>query len=316
LQFEHQLECSLADMSASQMRVEDRLVGASNWTPWKERIVFALEDLELWDIVEAPVPVIPVTTPILLAEFRKRNNQAKRTISDAVKDHIIPHLIGKTYAYEVWATLCKLYQSSNENQKMVLHDRPRGIRMLKDESVTSFLGRYTQIRDKLGAVREVVDPNSMVSTAINSFTKPWGPFVHGIVAREVMPTWERMWDDFVQEETRLVEEASGQRQQQQQQSGQGDEDLALWTKGKKKVDRGGRQGPKFGAPPQGGGGESNNGQKRDMSKVKCFVCKKLGHYVGQCPNTKKKRGGTAATAKEAKFQTHFERECAFIICCT
>jgi len=37
----------------------------------------------------------------------------------------------------------------------------------------------------------------MVRTALNSVTKPWGPFVHGIVAREVMPTWERMWDDFV-----------------------------------------------------------------------------------------------------------------------
>jgi hypothetical protein len=49
-----------------------------------------------------------------------------------------------------------------------------------------------------------VDPNSMVRTALNSFTKPWGPFVHGIIVGEVMPTWERMWDDFVQEETRLV----------------------------------------------------------------------------------------------------------------
>jgi hypothetical protein len=57
-----------------------------------------------------------------------------------------------------------------------------------------------------------------------------------------------MWDDFVQEETRLVTEASGQ----QRQSSQGDEDLALWTKGKNKAGWGGRHGPKFGAPPQGG----------------------------------------------------------------
>jgi hypothetical protein len=81
--------------------------------------------------------------------------------------------------------------------------------MLEDELVTSFLGRYTQIRDELGAVREVVNPNSLVRTALNNFTKPWGPFVRSIVAREVMPKWERMWDDFVQEETRLVAEASG-----------------------------------------------------------------------------------------------------------
>jgi hypothetical protein len=54
------------------------------------------------------------------------------------------------------------------------------------------LGRYTQIRDELRAVREVVDPNSMVKINLNNFTKPWGPFVCGIVSKEVMPTWERM----------------------------------------------------------------------------------------------------------------------------
>jgi hypothetical protein len=74
----------------------------------------------------------------------------------------------------------------------------------------------------------------MVRTTLNNFTKPWGPFFHGIVAREIMPTWERMWDDFVQEETRHTSETSGQ-----QQTLQGDEDLALWTKGKKKTDKGG-----------------------------------------------------------------------------
>jgi hypothetical protein len=112
-------------MSASQMRVEDRLAGASNWSSWKARMVFVLEDLELWDIVEAVVPAIPVTAPVLVAEYRKRNNKAKMTISDVVRDHIIPHLTLKAWAYEMWASLRKLYQSSNENRKMVFHDRLR-----------------------------------------------------------------------------------------------------------------------------------------------------------------------------------------------
>ena len=160
--------------------------------------------------------------------------------------------------------------------------------MLKDESVSSFLARFTQIRDEHGAVGEVIQHNSLVRQALHSFTKPWGPFVRGIVAREALPTWERMWDDFVQEEIRLASEASGQRQQQ---TGQGEEDLALWAKGKKKAGRGGRQGPKTGGQQQrsGGGAESGSGQSgsgqssghgggqgRDMSKVKCFVCKNSG----------------------------------------
>jgi hypothetical protein len=233
-----------------------------------------------------------------VADFRKRNNKEKRTICDVVRDHIIPHLMGKTYAYEMWASLCKLYESSNENRKLVLHDRLRSIRMLEDESVTSFLGRYTQIRDELGAVGEVVNPNSLVRTTMNSFTKSWGPFVHGIVSREVMPTWERMWDDFVQEEIRLAAKASGQ----QQQSVSGDEDLSLWTKGKKKTGRGGRQGPKFGAPPQGGESSNNSGYKRDMSTVRCFSCGEMGHYAGQCPKKKKKKQDVSAmTTEEIEF---------------
>jgi hypothetical protein len=118
-----------------------------------------------------------------------------------------------------------------------------------------------------------VDPKSMVRIALNNFTKPWGPFICGIVASEAMPTWERMWDDFVQEQTRLVAEAYGQ-----QQSVQGDEDISLWTKGNKKTGRGGRQGPKFGAPPQGG--ESSNETKRDMSIMRYFSCGEMGHYAG------------------------------------
>jgi len=86
--------------------------------------------------------------------------------------------------------------------------------MLEDESVTSFLGCYTQIRDELGAIEEAVEPNSMVKITLNIFTKPWGPFVCGIVSMEVMPTWERMWDELFQEETRLVAKDFGQHQQQ------------------------------------------------------------------------------------------------------
>jgi hypothetical protein len=59
-----------------------------------------------------------------------------------------------------------------------------------------------------------------------------------------MPTWERLWDNFVQEELRCSSGSSGQ-----QQISEGDEDLALWTKGKKKVSKGARQGPKMGAKP-------------------------------------------------------------------
>jgi hypothetical protein len=215
-----------------------------------------LEDLELWDIVQDLVVLPPVTAPLLVAEFRKRNTKAKRTICDVVRDHVIPHLTGKDYAFEMWASLCKLYQSPNQNRKMVMQEKLKGIQMLNSESVTSYLGRFTQIRDELAVVEEIVDPNFLVRTALNGFSKPWGSFVRGIVAQELIPSWERLWDDFVQEVLRCRSGASGQ-----QRISEGDEDLSLWTKGKKKAGKGARQAPMGGAKPQ----QSGSGRERDMS---------------------------------------------------
>jgi hypothetical protein len=94
-------------MSMAGLRVEDRLSGASSWSPWKAKIVLILEELELWDIVSAPVVLPPVIAPLLVAKFRKRNIKEKKTILHAVKDHIIPHVSGKVFAYEMWDSLCK-----------------------------------------------------------------------------------------------------------------------------------------------------------------------------------------------------------------
>jgi hypothetical protein len=61
----------------------------------------------------------PMTVPTyatLLAAYTKKNIKAKRIILDSIKDHVIPHVTRKSNAYEMWDSLTKLYQSSNENQ--------------------------------------------------------------------------------------------------------------------------------------------------------------------------------------------------------
>jgi hypothetical protein len=71
-----------------------------------------------------------------------------------------------------------------------------------------------------------------------------------------------------------------------------------------------RQGPKRGTQPP----ESGSGQKKDRSKVRCFACGEMGHYVGQCLKRKKKKqcDGTTTTTEEREFITQFESECAFV----
>ena len=71
--------------------------------------------------------------PVQLEDFNKKNAKGKRMILDGIKDHVIPHVRGKTYGHEMWTALTNLYQSSNENRKMVLRKKLKAIKMAKTE---------------------------------------------------------------------------------------------------------------------------------------------------------------------------------------
>ena len=57
-------------MATFGLRVEDRLDGGGNWTPWKARIILLLEECELWELVGQVVTLL--TDPILLLSLRRR----------------------------------------------------------------------------------------------------------------------------------------------------------------------------------------------------------------------------------------------------
>ena len=96
------------------------------------------------------------TDPIHKDAFEKKYNKAKIVILDAIKDHVMPHVSRKDHPHHMWTTLTNLYQSSNENQKMVLRENLKGIWMNKGENMAIYPTRITQVRDELGAIGEVV----------------------------------------------------------------------------------------------------------------------------------------------------------------
>ena len=64
-----------------------------------------------------------------------------------------------------------LYQSSNENIKLVLKEKQKTIKMAKTDSATTYLTKITSVRDELATVGEIIAPTELVRIALNGLPK-------------------------------------------------------------------------------------------------------------------------------------------------
>ena len=90
--------------------MEDRFDGAENFIPWKAKIMLILEENELCDALVHNTTAIPIVVPptidaSALTAFNKKDIKARRLILDAVKDHVIPNILSKTRAFQMWDAL-------------------------------------------------------------------------------------------------------------------------------------------------------------------------------------------------------------------
>jgi hypothetical protein len=170
----------------SSIRFEDRLEGISNYLQWKVRINSVLKENKLWSFANTIVPV-PASDPIVFYVHEVREAKTQRIILDGVRDHLIPHLVEKKTANEMWVALKDLYEARNENRKMALRDKLHVARMVKGESVATYLTRVAQVKDELAAVGEVISDLELVQIALKGFTKEWEVFVKCVVGREKLP---------------------------------------------------------------------------------------------------------------------------------
>lgn len=118
--------------------------------------------------------------PQQLVTLKKEMAKTKRMVLNEVQDHIVPHIVDKNTTKDMWDAVVKLYQDPIENQKMILKEKLRSVRMQKGEDVTSYLSRIQGIRDELTVVGEEPLESELVRTTLNRFSKEWRTFVQVI----------------------------------------------------------------------------------------------------------------------------------------
>ena len=124
------------------MKVEDRLEGASNFTPWKSRVLLLLEENDLLQFVKAKVPKPEAKDK---PRWRKDDAKARRILVDLVRDHFIPQISEKTMIRRMFKTLNKLFEHSSINVTLTLRNSLSNMKMTKSEDIASYFMRITEL---------------------------------------------------------------------------------------------------------------------------------------------------------------------------
>ena len=79
----------------------------------------------------------------------------------------------------------------------------KNVKIQNVETIQSYFTRVSQIKEQLEVVDEEVENAEIVMTTLNGFPRSWDS-IQGIRARRKIITFSRLWEEFSQEEARIV----------------------------------------------------------------------------------------------------------------
>eukprot|EP00253_Pinus_taeda_P014921 PITA_14921 len=185
----------------------------------------------------------------------------------------------------------------NTERKLALKDKIRKIKCENGNTISTYLNKITTCRDELGSVGITTADDDMVSLSLLSLPKSWDSYQDSMNGRKKLPFWERLWSDLMQEEIkRSTRDGSSSKHDDE-------ENLALASKARKGKEKDSHPKSSY----------SHGGKKGDKSKVRCFNCHKMGHYVTNCPLKNSKKGSLEGSEGEA-LSSQFEMDFTLITC--
>jgi hypothetical protein len=198
---------------------EANKLDGSNFINWKFKMQTLMEGYGVWNIangtelkpvvaggataaVGGAIAVVGGVTAAQIQDWEKHENKAKVLLRMSIKDSIIPHIRDATTYVATWTALKALYETSNTNRILFLKTKSLGIKMDGNESVSSFLGRIKEVKDKLVNIGETISNIDLVTIILNGMLEDYHMFITGLAAREKPPTFEELTGILLQEEER------------------------------------------------------------------------------------------------------------------
>jgi hypothetical protein len=132
---------------------------------------------------------------------RKSQANFNRIIFDSFNDNIIPTMTLLMTTKDCLDTLVNLYEKQAPSQKRKLKHKIKYLKIEKGESMASFCSMIAQIKDQLLVTGVTVDDDDLVQAIFYDLPSSWETFLSSVSGREIQPMFDRLWHDFLQEES-------------------------------------------------------------------------------------------------------------------
>jgi hypothetical protein len=212
---------------------------------------------------------------VVVEKFKYGDINAMSIIVDSIKYHLIPYISHLDSYKNMYYALTNLFSVKNIGQVMSLKNEIRDMKMNDDNNITSYFVRISQLRDQLQAIEEIISEKELVNIVLYGLPKTWDAFAASMNTRKEYPTFEELWNFRAQEESRISAKEKPQKKYD-------DQDFTTRFNNS-------RNKSKF---------EKKSNQKKDMSEIQYFNCRKYGHYNNHCLELKKRK----ETHKESVFE--------------
>ena len=154
---------------------------------------------------------------------------------------------------------------------LTLRNQLSNMKMIKSESIASYFMRITELRDKSRSNGDNIGEKELVMTTLNGLPPSWESFIQTISGQTKLPKFDKLWVDCTQEETRIAA-------RQRLHGPQVEENQAFITHAKKGKGKG-RKFHKHKHQARRLSSSPDCKEKKDLSHIQCYKCKKYGHYA-------------------------------------
>jgi hypothetical protein len=168
---------------------------ATNYVIWKYQIVSIFESYSLLDMIDGtaspPAQYLAdangessLNVNPLYKQWKARDQALKTLINATLSPSAITLVIGQTTAQGVWQALERRYTSLSRTHVLSLKGELDRVKKSNTETMTVYLARVKEIRDKLGSVGVNIDDEDLLHVVLKGLPADYDPFCSAMRTRE------------------------------------------------------------------------------------------------------------------------------------